>query len=88
MLDSVVRRLKPERMVGHVFRHYKGAYYRVLQIGKHTETSEALVIYHGKNPSEIWVRPLTMFNDFVGDGIRRFWWCGPYHNHAAYFYQK
>lgn len=48
------------------YKHYKGNQYKVLAIGKHTETLEDLVIYKALYDSKefgdqaIWVRPLQM----------------------------
>lgn len=54
---------------GDIFRHFKGAYYMVLDIAQHTETKEQLVIYKslltkdGEKVKEhlVWARPLEMF---------------------------
>lgn len=62
--------------VGGVYRHYKGPLYKVMFLGKHTETEEELVIYHAiLSPEKTWVRPLAMFEEFVeieGKKIKRF----------------
>ncbi len=51
---------------GGKYRHFKGNEYIVMDIGYHTETSEAMVIYYDcKDPSKIWVRPLAMFMEHV-----------------------
>lgn len=48
-----------EVKVGCVYKHFKGTYYKVLMIAKHTETREDLVVYtHGDS---IWARPVDMF---------------------------
>lgn len=63
------------------YQHYKGKFYRVLGIAKHSETLEDLVVYQalykdkkfGKNV--LWVRPLKMFLEKVkvnGKRIPRF----------------
>ena len=63
-------------MVGNIYRHYKGNNYKVLGIGKHSESLEELVIYqalYGDNL--IWCRPLHMWNDVVeynGEKVKRF----------------
>ena len=60
------------------YQHYKGHYYRVIGIAKHSETLEEMVIYETlyDNPkSKLWVRPLKMFLEKVeisGKKISRF----------------
>lgn len=46
-----------------VYEHYKGRRYRVLGIGKDTETESEVVIYQPLYQSDVayWVRPLVMF---------------------------
>lgn len=62
------------------YRHFKGNEYVVMDIGYHTETSEAMVIYYDcKNPAKVWVRPLSMWTEIVKrDGYEgpRFIWIG------------
>lgn len=58
---------------GQIYQHYKGNLYLVLEVATHTETEEKLVIYcNVKNKSQIWARPLTMFEDTVSGGKPRF----------------
>lgn len=50
------------RMIGRVVTHFKGKDYLVLDVAKHTETGEDLVIYkalYGANA--IYARPIKMF---------------------------
>jgi hypothetical protein len=62
--------------VNSVYKHYKGNYYKVLNIAIHTETDEKMVIYqalYGENL--IWCRPASIWNDrveFNGENIKRF----------------
>jgi hypothetical protein len=51
-----------------VYLHYKGKVCSVLGVGEHTETGEKVVVYteHGS----IWVRPLSVFLEEVGDGVK------------------
>jgi len=53
--------------VGGVYRHFKtGNTYRVVALGKHSETLEDMVVYEAQyeNPiSSIWVRPQGMFEE-------------------------
>lgn len=71
-----------------VVKHYKGDFYRICDIAKHTETEDELVIYrlyHKKDEtpiqtsnyeqSQLWARPLTMFCESVeydGSVVPRF----------------
>ncbi len=58
------------------FRHYKGNYYEVLGVAKHSETQEELVVYKALyGEGELWVRPVKMFCENVvvdGKEIPRF----------------
>jgi hypothetical protein len=59
-----------------VYEHYKGKRYRILALGKDSETLQEVVIYqglYGKKP--VWVRPLKMFKEKVaveGKKVPRF----------------
>ena len=68
-----------------IYRHYKGKLYRVLGVGRHSETFEELVVYQALYESEefgkdaIWVRPLKMFIEDVevdGKKVKRFEFAG------------
>ncbi len=48
------------------YRHFKGKYYEVLGVARHSETGEELVVYrplYGERG--LWVRPLAMFTETV-----------------------
>ena len=48
------------------YRHYKGRYYEVIDVARHSETEELLVVYrclYGEY--SLWVRPLQMFLEMV-----------------------
>jgi hypothetical protein len=54
------------RILPGIYQHYKGNFYQVFEVCRHTETLEELVVYralYGK--LELWVRPLTMFKEKV-----------------------
>jgi len=45
-----------------LYQHFKGAYYRVLDVAKHSETQEDMVVYQALYGDKgMWVRPLSMF---------------------------
>ena len=49
-----------------IYKHFKGNYYLVEDIAKHSETGEEYVVYrqlYGKG--ELWIRPLKMFLEEV-----------------------
>lgn len=54
-----------------LYKHYKGNIYRVIGMGKHSETHEPMVIYQAQYNSEqfgdnaLWVRPVSLFTDTV-----------------------
>lgn len=53
-----------------VYKHYKGNYYRVMGIARHSETLEDMVVYQGLEKGDLWVRPASMWEERVGDGLR------------------
>lgn len=50
---------------GDIFKHFKGDFYQVLTVAKHTETGEEMVVYCSlrtyMNGKAIWVRSKDMF---------------------------
>ena len=50
------------KMIGQLYRHFKGDFYRVLTVAVHSETAELLVIYYKPDKmTQLWARPLAMF---------------------------
>ena len=50
--------------IGKKYRHFKGNEYLVINVAKHSETLEEMVVYQALYGERgIWVRPLTMFLD-------------------------
>jgi len=69
-----------------IYRHYKGKYYLVIGVGRHSETLEEMVVYmalyehpeFGRNA--LWIRPKQMFTEMVevdGKKVPRFQYVGP-----------
>ena len=60
------------------YRHYKGADYQVVDVARHSETEEWLVVYYPLyGDRACWVRPLSMFCEEVlidGHLKPRFMW--------------
>lgn len=53
--------------IGKLYRHYKGNVYEVVNIAKHSETLETMVVYRSVKTGEVWVRPYKMWNETVDD---------------------
>lgn len=68
--------LKMEEIKLGKYRHYKGNMYEVIGFAKHSETLEEMVIYKALyGEGQIWVRPITMWNEIVlvnGKQFKRF----------------
>ncbi len=64
------------------YKHYKGGMYKVLGVGKHSETLEDLVVYEAlyeNEVSKLWGRPVKSFFEEVevdGKKIPRFKYVG------------
>lgn len=67
------------------YQHYKGKFYEVIAVAKHSETLEEMVVYRALYDSEefgknaLWVRPEKMFFENVlvdGKEIPRFKYVG------------
>lgn len=56
-----------------IYKHFKGDYYLVEDIGIHTETNEEYVIYRSLyTDSKLWVRPYTMFVEEVNKNGQKY----------------
>ena len=48
------------------YRHFKGKYYEVLGVARHSETLEEYVVYRALYGERgLWIRPLSMFTETV-----------------------
>lgn len=63
------------------YRHFKGNFYEVVDVARHCETDELMVVYRCLyGDFSLWVRPLAMFHETVrvaGETVKRFTWCKP-----------
>lgn len=63
-----------------IYEHYKGNRYKVIDIARHSETDELLVLYRLMYGDEsLWVRPFPMFFEKVtvdGESVPRFRYVG------------
>jgi len=51
---------------GEIYEHYKGQRYKVISVGRHSETLEETIIYQALyGDHDVWVRPLKMFSQTV-----------------------
>jgi len=52
--------------INGIYRHFKGDYYLLVDVAKHSETGEEYVIYRKLyEDCALWVRPLEMFLEEV-----------------------
>lgn len=67
------------------YQHYKGKFYEVVGVARHSETLEELVVYRALYDSEefgkhaLWIRPKPMFLEKVnvdGKEVSRFKYVG------------
>ena len=48
------------------YRHFKGGEYELLEVAKHSETLEPMVVYRALyGEGGLWVRPAAMWNEKV-----------------------
>ena len=58
-----------------IYEHYKGNRYKLIDIVKHSETLEDLVLYetiYENKLGKLWVRPKEMFFGNLENGEKRF----------------
>ncbi len=75
MMNEAIHRTREAYLMaqvpaGAIFEHYKGKKYRVLSVGRHSETLVLFVVYEALYNSEfgensVWIRPLEMFLENV-----------------------
>ncbi len=48
------------------YQHFKGNYYQVLHIAKHSETEELHVVYQPEyGDRDVWIRSLSLFDETI-----------------------
>ena len=62
-----------EELKPGIYRHFKGNLYELVDIAKHSETLEPMVVYRALyGEGGLWVRPAAMWNEIVEkDGYHR-----------------
>lgn len=69
------------------YRHYKGQFYNVIGVAKHSETLEEMVVYQALyGDYGLWVRPKAMFFETVlvgNESVPRFELVSENHPHIA-----
>lgn len=67
---------KKQIQIGGTYKHYKGNFYKVISLAKHSETLEDMIVYQTLYGEQMtWVRPLKMFMENVnvdGKKVKRF----------------
>ncbi len=63
-----------------IYRHFKGNKYQLLDIAKHSETLDEMVVYKALyGDGGVWVRPAAMWDEeveFEGKKVKRFTYLG------------
>lgn len=69
-----------------IYQHFKGGKYEVLDVVKHSETLEEMVLYrHVPDDLGLWVRPKAMFEEMIerdGKTMKRFRFIGEEETHG------
>ncbi len=48
------------------YRHFKGNYYQLIEVARHSETLEPMVVYRALYGEKgLWVRPASMWTEIV-----------------------
>ena len=61
-----------EITIGKIYKHYKGTFYKIIALGKHSETEEDMVVYQSVKNGDVWIRPKKMWNEKIDSNTLRF----------------
>jgi len=53
--------------VGKTYKHYKGNIYKIIAIGKNSESLENMIVYQSLKDGQIWIRPASMWNEIIDE---------------------
>ena len=56
-----------EIVVGKTYKHYKGSFYKIIALAKHSESLEDMIVYQSVQNGDIWIRPKSMWNEIVDE---------------------
>lgn len=63
-----------------IYKHFKGNKYKLIDVAKHSETLEEMVVYKALyGDGGVWVRPASMWDEeveFEGRKVKRFTYLG------------
>lgn len=63
-----------------IYKHFKGNEYELIDVAKHSETLEDMVVYRALyGDGGVWVRPASMWDEEVihnGEKVKRFTYLG------------
>ena len=78
-LQSESTKMKKNSIKPGLYQHFKGNYYKVVEVARHSESEEDLVIYQALyGEKKFWARPLLMFTEQIqrdGKTLLRFTYC-------------
>ncbi len=56
-----------EITIGKTYKHYKGNIYKIIALGKHSETLEDMIVYQSITDKKVWIRPQSMWNEVIDE---------------------
>ncbi len=69
VIEEVLKPLSAQAKLlaeGAIYEHYKGKRYRILCVGRNSETLEESVVYQAQyGDKDVWIRPISMFLESI-----------------------